>query len=379
MPKFRSNGEGAVIYASDVPTSSVGWDADKRPFFEQLGNPAFGIESPERQAEQVYLLSSMEKASLWEASRIALDCDIGIAVRPTGLLAHMGLESGNPTKSVEFKNKTSKLEDLFLCDWLTFAELGSVVHYDPRVGWTPETGTAAAQQMAIPVSWFTSLIRRVAPNPLLRPLSEPRDWLEKRRHILQVRIPQLHRQTRKDYSVIYAEIEHKIQSMFKKRVKEYLETDALYRPGGHYAQKVTLVGVHIRSQLRPDAIMVGDHDLFGFTEARRDTLLPVTDERVNWAQRDLQHANNFQAQHGGIWNWTPPPQHLHIKDVIMGAHGPDQNEPLVYFRPDGGQCVVMAAYYIKASVDRVESIWHRSGAMTAIKVANPLTPFNPQS
>ena len=76
--------------------------------------------------------------------------------------------------------------------------------------------------------------------------------------------------------------------------------------------------------------------------------------RVAPAQKALQNKPTFQAQHGGIWYWKPGTEfNVGIKAKIMGAHGPDGDEPLVYIRP-GKQ--VTAAYYIPAE-DKLAAVW----------------------
>ena len=110
-----------VVYQSSVPPSSIGFQ--QHEFFMRLGHPSTVVGSEQQELEQVYLLKNMHKAGLFEAAQIAIKHNIGIAVRGTGLLAHMGIESGNPTKSVEFKNKTSTPVDLLLCPELAWKDL----------------------------------------------------------------------------------------------------------------------------------------------------------------------------------------------------------------------------------------------------------------
>ena len=81
-------------------------------------------------------MMNMVKGAMWDAAEVADEFKLGIAVRGTGLLAHMGIESGDPTKAQEFKNKTSKEVDLILCEEMDWSQLGAVVHYDPRVEWS---------------------------------------------------------------------------------------------------------------------------------------------------------------------------------------------------------------------------------------------------
>jgi hypothetical protein len=184
------------------------------------------------------------------------------------------------------------------------------------------------------------------------------DWALKEQHILNKRVPQLMPLIEKGKIPTPNSCWPKVQKLFAQRVVEYLNEDADYRPGGHYYDYVTLVGVHIRVKQRPDAMMVGDHDLFGFTDPERDTFLCCSLASVAAAQADLQRSNGFQAQHGGIWNWNPPEaKNVAIKDVIMGAHGPGKGEPLVYINPKHASRPVSAAFYIKGKPDCVKSIW----------------------
>ena len=74
-------------------------------------------------------------------------------------------------------------------------------------------------------------------------------------------------------------------------------------------------------------------------------------------KRHCRISRPFQAQHGGIWYWKPGTDfNVGIKKKIMGAHGPDGDEPLVYIRP-GKQ--VTAAYY--TTDDKLESVWSNPG------------------
>jgi hypothetical protein len=143
------------------------------------------------------------------------------------------------------------------------------------------------------------------------------------------------------------------------RSKEYMEEDHEYRKG-HYAPYTKLVGPYVRLKVRSDVNMVGDHDLFAFTQPEGDqygVFMADTDARVAQAQKALQNKTTFQAQHGGIWYWKPGTDfNIGIKQKIMGAHGPEGDEPLVYIRP-GKQ--VTAAYYTTA--DNLASVWSSAG------------------
>jgi hypothetical protein len=143
-----------VIFKTDVPASSSGWAEPQ--FFAELGHPGNGrwfderissraladmlvtdfikddprllaivTQGLRRRAEQEYLLMNMVKGAMWDAAQVADEFEVGIAVRGTGLLAHMGIESGDPTKAQEFKNKTSKEVDLVLCEEMEWAHLGA--------------------------------------------------------------------------------------------------------------------------------------------------------------------------------------------------------------------------------------------------------------
>ncbi len=350
-----------VIFETVVPTSSIGWD--QPTFFQQLGHPrnrrwpddviassklaaymalpfiralpltmASLTEGLKRRAEQEYLLQNMVKGALWEAAEVADACNLGIAVRGTGLLAHMGIESGDPTKAQEFKNKTSKLVDLFLCDEMESSQLGAVVHYDPRTAWSSQTAALMADNGTCPM--------------FHGPASDA-DW--------QIKKMGLHRRVAQLGARFERPSDDALRSAFMSRSKEYMEEDHLYRKG-HYAKYTTLVGPYIRLKLRADKNMVGDHDLFAFTKPEADeygVFLPESDPRVARAQKALQGKPTFQAQHGGIWYWRPTAEfNVGIKTTIMRAHGPLGKEPLVYIRP-GKQ--VTAAYYV--DTDNLASVW----------------------
>jgi hypothetical protein len=144
-----------------------------------------------------------------------------------------------------------------------------------------------------------------------------------------------------------------LKQMFFDRAKEYKEEDHEYR-FGHYAPHTTLVGPYIRLKVRPESNMYGDHDLFGFTMGEYGRLTLDSNPTLRRVQIMLQHANTFQAQHGGIWNWRPQEEfHKSIKRKIMSAHSPPQGDPLIYILPDGK---VHAAFYIPAS-EVLESSW----------------------
>ena len=104
-----------------------------------------------RRAEQEYLMMNMVKGAMWDTAQVADEFKVGIAVRGTGLLAHMGIESGDPTKAQEFKNKTSKEIDLVLCEEMESSQLGAVVHYDPRVEWSSRVAETNSEQGRSPM------------------------------------------------------------------------------------------------------------------------------------------------------------------------------------------------------------------------------------
>jgi len=363
---FEQEGEHrnihTVIHTSVVPQSSIG--LSEIEFFEQLGherNACWGVEQfsstdlanmmnhadqtfdglallakegLRRRAEQEYLLQNMVKGAMFEAAEIADRFGMGIAVRGTGLLAHMGIESGNPTKSQEFKNKTSKEADLWLCNELNWRDLGVVVHYDPRVAWSSANAAAHATS---------------SKPPMFRHIATQEDWRVKWAFIRSVRRGQL--------SALNGRInqipnEDELKKKFFERSKEYMEEDYDYRRG-HYAPYTALEGPHIRLKIRRNADMVGDHDLFLFTQGD-EYGSPAPANVVAAIQTALQSANTFQAQHGGIWYWEPTTAfNKNIKDVIMRAHGPDGAEPLVYLQPGKR---VSAAYFIPEE-NRLRSVW----------------------
>jgi DNA polymerase III delta prime subunit len=287
-----------------------------------------------RRAEQEYLMQNMAKGPMFEASQIATRQGHGIAVRGTGLLAHMGIESGSPTKSQEFKNKTSKEIDLWLCDELTPQDLGAVVHFDPRVGWSSREANQRSRLGALVRSKFKA--------------SEG-DWKKKWAHIQTERRRQLP-------ASVKLPAEDVVKKAFFSRLAEYQEEDYEYR-WGHYAPYTELAGPCIRLKLRPDENMYGDHDLFVFTEGGRYGQIIQDEGRITKTQVALQEANAFQAQHGGIWYWVPGTDfNRNIRRVIMGAHSPPDGEPLVYIQPNG---TVTAAFYIPGSgeADKLVSVW----------------------
>ncbi len=260
---------------------------------------------------------------------------------PTGVLAHMGIEMGNPTKAQEFKNKTSKELDLFLCDELRWQDIGAVVHYNPRVGWTSQ---AAAR----------------SPIPITTPeKATDADWLRKRLQIETVRLPALKTQNLEGRMRFWPKSEddwNKLKDLFMDRAKEYDEEDREYR-FGHYQPYTHLEGPYVRLKDRPDANMVGDHDLFGFTRAETGILIP--DDTLTAVQIALQESLDFQAQHGGIWNWQPSEAfHKDIKKKIIGAHSPPNGDPLLHFLPGGG---VRAVFYMPMT-ETLESVWNHPGA-----------------
>ncbi len=307
---FMQEGENkniAKVISHSVPAyDSVGWT--EREFFADLGHERHRIGSVERNAEQEYLMQGMIKGAMYEAARFANLYSVGISVRPTGVLAHQGIESGNPTKAQEFKNKTSKEEDLFLCDELEWKDLGAVVHYDPRAGWhsQPTSRAFGAGALAKIKAKMTSKVTLV-------------DWQKKKNHIETVRLKQL--ESTKARLNFWPKSEpdwNKLYDLFKSRAAEYAEEDYEYRYG-HYAEHAEIVGPFVRLKKCADMNMVGDHDLFGFTTVRYGLL--TLDTALGHVQAALQKANQFQAQHGGIWNWQPSnPFNVGIKTKIMGAH-----------------------------------------------------------
>jgi hypothetical protein len=328
-----------VVFKADPGASSVGWA--NPAFFQHLGDPRHPVGSPSRNSEQEYLLQGMVKGAMKEAARIAADAGVGISVRPTGVLAHQGIESGNPTKAQEFKNKTSKELDLFLCDEIRWEDIGAVVHYNPRVGWSSGARPKGAAEVS------------QAPTPTAA------EWARKRTYIESVRLPYLKFRRLDERLRFWPKTDadwQKLQALFMDRAREFAEEDHEYRLG-HYAAYAHIAGPYVRLKDRPEMNMVGDHDLFGFTKGDSGTL--IHDATLPHVQRALQASLDFQAQHGGIWNWQPAePFHQEIKKKIMGAHSPPHGDPLLHFLPSG---IVRAAFYIP-KVERLESVWEHPGA-----------------
>lgn len=330
----ENNNIAPVIYSSSVPSSSIGFS--EGAFFSNLGHEYNKVGSNARNAEQEYLLQGMPKGAMHEAAAIANRFNIGISVRPTGVLAHMGIESGDPTKAQEFKNKTSKELDIFLCDEISWVNVGSVVHYNPRVGW--RSNNVRNRLMAYYYS----------KSPAVPTEAE---WAQKKRHIesrMTTTLAALRKQlsfwpqTPADWN--------KLKALFIDRAKEYDAEDYDYR-FGHYQAHTQLVGPYIRLKLRAGVNIVGDHDLFGFTNTSGKL---VHDKDFGIVQEALQAAPSFQAQHGGIWNWEPREAfHQSIKVKIMGAHSAPNGDPLILILPG---FIVLAAFYVPGK-EVLESVW----------------------
>lgn len=407
---FRHEGTPEpVIFQSNVPTTGPGWASANYDFFNQLGTLPQTVIDPwqkqleatlgrieeiqqnlaqghldaqqakESQAElerlqfwaaletttaqkiaQEYLLAGMPKGAMLDAIAVAMKYGRFIAVRPTGVAAHMGIESGAPTKAQEFKNKTSKPMDAILCNEIRFEDIGSVVHYDPRVGWTSDVKMWEYFPAKPPKPTASSTYReREIYNEWLKQLDQ--EWAKKRAEIetkmaVLGRTPEGQRQLDKmGYPRNEADW-NKLKSWFESRLVEFTEEDPQYMPGGHYENAVHLNGPFIELKQRPGEHMYGDHDLFGFgtIDANQNyQFVHDSDFQGLAMQHDLQHANVFQAQHGGIWNWNPDSDfNQNIKNVIMGAHSPPNGEPLLVFSPDGS---VQPMFYI--APDKLESAW----------------------
>jgi len=407
---FRHEGTPEpVIYQSKVPMTSPGWASVNHDFFNQLGTlPQTVIDAwqkrlevilkriaeirqklaqghldaqlaKELQAElerlqfwagleittaqkiaQEYLLAGMPKGAMLDAIAIATKYGRFIAVRPTGVAAHMGIESGAPTKAQEFKNKTSKPMDAILCNEIGFEDIGSVVHYDPRVGWSSDVKMWEYFPAKPPKPTASSTYReREIYNDWLKQLDQ--EWAKKRAEIEKTMAvlgstPEgQHQLDKMGYPRNEADW-NKLKSWFESRLVEFTEEDPQYLQGGHYANAVHLNGPFIELKQRPGEHMYGDHDLFGFGTIDTNQnyqFVHDSDFQGLAMQHDLQHANVFQAQHGGIWNWNPDSDfNQNIKNVIMGAHSPPNGEPLLVFSPDGS---VQPMFYI--APDKLESAW----------------------
>lgn len=320
-------------------------ELERTHFFSFLGNWTV------QEIAQEYLLAGMPKGAMIEAAAIAMKYGQFIAVRPTGPAAHMGIESGAPTKAQEFKNKTSKLMDAILSDEIGFADIGSVVHYDPRVGWTSN-----AQGW----EYFPAKPEKNSPEYAAWQQRVDAEWVKKRAEIQNKMNEILLTPNGKDaldrWGYPKDESDwNKLKSWFESRLVEFTEEDPQYKPGGHYADAVHLNGPFIELAKRPGEQMYGDHDLFGFGSMTGNNYQFIHDSNAIGLQmqHDLQYANVFQAQHGGIWNWNPDTDfNKNIKSVIMGAHSPPDGDPLLVFGPDGS---VKPMFYI--APDKLESAW----------------------
>ena len=418
----ENNNIAPVIYQSVRPQSSIGWT--QHHLFDELGHHSntryqderkasksmaaeaikanFSdkeklLQGLKRRAEQEYLLQNMAKGPMFEAAKIADKLKVGIAVRGTGLLAHMGIESGAATKAQEFKNKTSKEVDLWLCEELPSCDLGAVVHYDPRVGWSSKGAQAFREKYSVHLSkkiefdrklnslnnlqikeelkiltdieanqYLEGLLTKKSSKPeiftkeskdslLLEELFQ-REWLKKYDYIKD-RLANSIRSLDFNLRGLSLPSEKVLYDAFKSRLTEFWEEDHEYRHG-HYKDHTLLVGPFIRLRLRPDENMYGDHDLFVFTNGDSSSWGVISIADLPSVQAELQNANTFQAQHGAIWYWAPGTAfNSNIKEKIMSAHSPNEGDPLVYIRP-GGE--ISAVFYIKGiegAPDRLDSVW----------------------
>jgi hypothetical protein len=310
--------KGHVIFRPQVSQTSAG--LQHAEFFAGIGDPRHTNGSAQKNAEQEYLLQNMAKGPMYAASQIAVRHGLGIAVRGTGLTAHMGIEAGAPTKAQEFKNKTSKDIDLWLCDELQWGNIGAVVHFDPRVGWSSESAAKHALSHE---------------TPMLPDEPTEHDWQQKLEWIFKTRAPAL-MSMRSGLKMPGIE---DLKEAFFSRAREYREEDTAYRHG-EFQEHTTLAGPYIRLTVRPDENMVGDHDLFAFVEP--DGTI-ASAGRVDAIQKELQESHEFQAQHGAIQYWEPNEDfHKQIRDKIVNAHSPQKGSPLVVLWPNG---TVVAAYF----------------------------------
>src|ERR1019366_753640 len=201
-----------------------------------------------------------------------------------------GIESGDPTKAQEFKNKTSKEVDLILCEEMEWSQLGAVVHYDPRVEWNSREAEMQSNLGRSPM-FFAAAVKA--------------DWEKKK-----LKIPE---RLRKLGPRIKAPADSVLEAAFMSRSKEdmggitenasafigplkgVIGEDHEYRKG-HYAPYTKLVGPYVRLKLRSNVNMVGDHDLFAFTKPGGNeygAFMPDTDARVVQAQKVLQNKPTF--------------------------------------------------------------------------------------
>jgi len=321
-----------VIHTANIPQTGAGLQHPQ--FFRDLGDPRHAVGSLQRNAEQEYLLQNMAKGPMLAASQIAVRHGLGIAVRGTGLTAHMGIEEGLPTKAQEFKNKTSKEIDLWLCDELQWRDVGAVVHFDPRVGWSSEGAGLHAM---------------VHKTPLFPNEPTEDDWQQKLKWIQETRGPALESLGRGLKMPAIADL----KDAFLSRAKEYREEDTAYRHG-EFKEHTKLEGACIRLQVRPDQNMVGDHDLFAFVEADGSI---VSEDQVAEIQKELQESHEFQAQHGAVLYWKPHEEfHQEIKGKIVNAHTPRKGAPLVILWPNGA----VSAAYFDDKAEKAVSPWERA-------------------
>lgn len=205
-----------VIFRTVVPAESIGWTETK--FFQELGHPANRHWLTEtvpskvlaqcmntalaradatfmgmlkgglrRRAEQEYLLANMVKGALWEDSMpICALSPVPRTAMPTYV-------------------------DVVLCEELAAAQVGTVVHYDPRVEWNSRDAQVQSDH---------------GKSPLFAAVATKSDWDKKKLEIparLGLLGPNFARPTDKE-----------LEDAFFSRSKEYLEEDHEYRKG-HYA------------------------------------------------------------------------------------------------------------------------------------------------
>ena len=349
QPQTRENAYKAqVIHKSAVPTDSIGWT--EQSLFAELGDPRNEVGSEEQMLEQVYVLENMVKGAVHEAAVIAKKFNVGIAVRGTNVRSHMGIESGDPTKAQEFKNKTANEKDLLLCDQMTSQDLGTVVHFDPRKGWKAQVTQSTGKPLPI----------------------APHEWNAKRSD-LETRLPIISTDPRKRGVFIPTSPNEweSLKGRFMQRGKEYGDEHRSYVRGGKYAEHAEIVGIHVRLKVQGGGArtMVGDHDLFGFTSLKENPHHflpdPPNGALIDQVQAALQSSNTFQAQHGGIWYWNPESdKDKDIRKKIMGNHGSQDDEPLLYFSGNWSR-PVRAVFYVPGESDardKVESVWDHPGS-----------------
>ncbi|KAB8037107.1 hypothetical protein GCL60_14860 [Silvanigrella paludirubra] len=285
-----------------------------------LFNQNRNLTQLQRQAEQEYILSSIEIFALHEAFALAKKYMTSIAIRPTTPVAFMANESGNPTKPQEIKNKTSKFDDTFLHENIEIRDIGSVVHYNP-----------SGHNLSL--NDFKKFKKEL--------------WKIKREKLNKVF--KNRSVTEKIVDYFYCNM-NKIENIFYLRTNEYIEENALYQPGGKYSKHVYVEEPFLFLKSKPGQKIYGDHDLFCFAGINGVSPASIENKAL---LKDLMLSPRFQAQHGGIYYWNPYEEfNKNIKITIMNSHTVGSKDPLVIVTPG-----FVKACYFDYRKNELVSVW----------------------